>query len=340
MAGFLMVARPWVSKVDGSRGMWCGVLLRARTAWLSPRFGKGEFTDIGKVHMSLSHPFMIWLTITVALLLAYRLWSGKLRRPVESASVLVEDRIDSASEIESWLREVCETGPAVSIIIEGRGTVFEAPLRRVDTGGNPPGLLIGGLWPPEGDSLIADSRFVKVVFRKKEGSHGRLRIPYSFSALYQREEIVDEKRLFRISVPHVIDREQKRNFLRVTPAFDRPVQIQFDLGERRIEANVANIGGGGLGFYTDLPPSELKRGTMLEHVKLTIPDAPSIDCMAVVFTLEHVEKPHFIGARAYRYYCGTEFVNMNDDDREWIIQYVILTERQELKRFSKFRSEL
>lgn len=237
------------------------------------------------------------------------------------------DTIANQSDMYELLCTVIQNKIRVSITLNNRGPSFISLINALQ----PPTLLIEKLFPEEGNELIAHSRFITVGFTLKEP----LTIPYTFDSFYVQNEICNGRHAFRISVPHNIKRDQKRNYHRVEPSVHKPLYITFQIDHSEITEKIANISGGGVAFYTNFGKSRLWAGRKIKLVSVSIPGIPVINCMAVIYTISKSEYPVFIDGKPYHYVCGAEFVQVDGVIREKIIQYVIESERAELKRLHR-----
>jgi c-di-GMP-binding flagellar brake protein YcgR len=156
-----------------------------------------------------------------------------------------------------------------------------------------------------------------------------------FESFYLETALHKDKPAIKITFPLSMERDQKRNYLRVAPPPGRPLYVRFNLEGIGYCMPVSNISGGGIGFYSILDDSELPEGMEIRDVSIGLPDRPLINCMAVIYMSSRIHNPVLVDGEIYRNYCGAEFQRLDESVRDQIIQYVIDTERAELKRRSR-----
>lgn len=271
---------------------------------------------------------LISLLIIFSLLIAYfiKRWQIIHNQQQKETSVSF-DIIEEPSAILKILNTVIKQKARFSVRLNNRGRSFNSSLLKTD----PPTLLIDALFPYEGNELIEHSRFINVGFTITEIE----KIPYTFDSTYIQSEIFNGYPALRISIPNTVTRDQKRKYHRVEPSVNEPVYVKFVINDNEVREKVANISGGGIAFYTNLGKSVLWPGRKIEPVSITLPTLPIISCLAIVYTVAQVEFPVLINGNSYHYYCGAEFVNMDETTRDKIIHYVIEKERSELKRLNR-----
>lgn len=266
--------------------------------------------------------------IVCALIIAYlfQKWLS-LRKKLQSTRILSLDVIEDPLDVNAFLNKIIQQKARLIIRLNNRGESFNSALLKIDT----PTLLIDALFPYEGNELIDHSDFINVKFIIKETDG----IPYKFNSSYIMGENFKGYPALKISLPNSIERDQKRYFHRVEPSVIKPFYIKFFLDGSEIIEKVANISGGGVGFYTNLGKSVLWQGRHIDHVSVTLPGSPLNDCRIVVKTVSQIGYPVLIDGKPYHYYCGAEFVNLDDNTRDKIIRYVIEKERAELRRLTR-----
>ena len=213
------------------------------------------------------------------------------------------------------------------IRMNNRGRSFNSSLVRLDY----PYLLIDALFPFEGNEIIDESEFITADFVIEENG----RIPYTFRSKYIRKEQVDGYEALRIEFPEAIKRDQKRYYHRITPHVNEKTYVEFIINNESVREKIANISGGGLGFYTNLRSDVLWPGKRLSPVYIFLNGTTVKSSMAVVNLMHQADIPVLINGRPRHYYCGAEFLDIDEKMRSKIIKYVVNSERKYLKRLSR-----
>ena len=237
------------------------------------------------------------------------------------------DVIDQPDDIRDLLEEALQQKRQFQIRLNGMGSTFNSSLLEIERSH----LLIDTLFPDEGMELIRDSRFISVDFL----IHSRRMTPYRFDAVYLDEENHNGYPALKISMPKTVNKDQKRKYHRVEPPVSNPLFIQFYLENEQFVERVCNISGGGAGFFTNLGKNHLWSGKRLENVSISVPGITTIDCIVVVHTVSQAKNPVLIEGKPYHYYCGAEFLSLDDSTRKKIIRYVLEKEREQLKRLNR-----
>jgi len=263
--------------------------------------------------------------VTAALLFYKKKADGAADKGAKA--VMTFDATEDAHLIHDVLELALEKRAAFKVRLNNRGRSFSSTILKVDESA----VFIDVLFPYEGNELIADSKFLNIEFIIKQIAH----VPYTFSALYMNSEVYDGYPCLRITLPNKIVRDQKRNYHRVSPSVNDPVYVKFELDGEPVSEKVANISGGGLGFFTNFGKAVLWNKREIRHAEITIPEPVTIELMTIVYTASQAQYPVLIGGKPYYYYCGAEFVGLDTKVREQIIRYVIEKEREELKRINR-----
>ena len=266
------------------------------------------------------------ITCTVFIPYFFKKWLG-LRSQQQIKALLPLAEIKEPSDIHTVLNMVIKQRSRFIIRLNNRGRSFSSILLKID----PQVLLIDSLFPYEGNELIDHSSFISVKFIIKEAKD----VPYKFNSTYTASESFKGYPALKISFPEIVKRDQKRLFHRVEPAVNEPVYAKFSMDGNKMTEKIANISGGGVGFYTNLGKSVLWRGREIDRVSITLPDSPVINCLVIIQIVSQTGHPVLIGGKPYYNYCGAEFGNLDENTRNKIVRYVIERERTELKRISR-----
>jgi c-di-GMP-binding flagellar brake protein YcgR len=265
-----------------------------------------------------------------AFAVAYMLYRliNYLRRPRRLSRA---EKIDNPSDIKQLLKDAKKQRVRFRVRMNERKRSFNSSLVRLSGGW----LLIDSLFPEEGNTLIADAALITIDFNLKEDDRNLLVIPYTFTATFAGNETVDGLPALRITLPNIIWRVQRRNYLRISPPVNQPAYISFSLDETPVREKIANISGGGVGFYTTYSKSVLWIGRRLKNVVISIPGRDNIPCSITVHSLMQTEQTVLIDRKPYHFFCGAEFSDIDEKLREKIVQYVIEKEREALRRLSR-----
>ncbi len=252
------------------------------------------------------------------------------RRPAstwnEGVDLTIED-IDDQQLIRTLLQQSIDTREKLAIKLNDRGRAFTSSILDISTRE----LIVDALFPYEGNEFVQAAKFLSVGFTVAE----TVKTPYRFTSSFLGSITHAGYPALRISLPGLIKRDQKRNYHRVTPTANEDLTISFMLEGKHVTEKIANISGGGIGFFTNLGKQILWSGKTLEPATVSIPQAPEIPCIVVVYTAHQTDNPVIIDGKPCYYYCGAEFRNLEDTEREKIIQYVVEKERDELKRINR-----
>ncbi|MEI6125632.1 MAG: PilZ domain-containing protein [Pseudomonadota bacterium] len=242
-------------------------------------------------------------------------------------TIIAFDATDDPQLIRSVLEVALENRCKFKVRLNNRGQSFSSSLVKLEESS----MLIDVLFPYEGNDLIMYSNFISIEFIVKLIAH----VPYTFDTLCMNNEIYNKYPAIRVMLPKSIMRDQKRNYHRVEPSINDPVYIKFMLDGNLVTEKVANISGGGIGFYTNLGTTILWHKREIRNVTITTPEPVVLNSITIVYMTNQAKYPVLIGGKPYYYYCGAEFLNIDNRLREQIIHYVIDKEREELKRVNR-----
>jgi len=270
--------------------------------------------------------------IVFAIASIYQQWQ---KRQLEKtlARVLDADVLNSFEDIKTILTMAQEQRVPFAVRKNGRGKPFNSFLIKTDYSSS--ALLIDSLIPEEGNELMVDSRFVDVEFFFRNTKKEYLNIPYNFHVVYLRRENYQNHPALRISFPESINRNQRRDYNRVEPSIEEPIEIILKLKDGEAIETVVNISGGGVGFYTNLDRSVLSPGNKIKSASFNLPDGTEITSQLIVRRVTRNIPGEIINKKNLHFYCGAEFAELDEALRKKIILYIIEREREELRRISK-----
>ncbi|MCP4717537.1 MAG: hypothetical protein GY868_20645 [Deltaproteobacteria bacterium] len=246
-------------------------------------------------------------------------------------SIKIADIIRDAADIESILLKAIDQKQRLRVRMNERKRTFLSMLLKTSRSH----ILIDGLFPEEGNDLIDDADFITIDFTMRESVTDILQIPYSFKSAYIRQERHKGYPALRINFPESIQRVQRRQYLRISPPVNAPLFVTFELDNKSHTEKIANISGGGVGFYTNHSRATLCPGLRLTTVTIDLPDYIAFTCPASIHINTQIEQPVIIDSKPYYFFCGVEFEGIKEETRETIIRYVVEKERAELKRINR-----
>lgn len=280
---------------------------------------------------TLGGPFFLNLLGVLILLfcaayIVYRLqiW---LRRPQLATAA---DAIDNRDDIRAILRRALRQKVRLRVRLNARRRSFISLF--VDIGSDT--ITIDALFPDEGSQLVESADFLTVEFMLRETEAERLYIPHFFIASFIRFDVVRHMPALRLTMPALIKRVQRRQYLRIDPPVAQPLTVRFHIDGQDVQEKIANISGGGVGFFSNMA-GDLWRGRTLPEVSVALSDSTIIRSAITVRLIERIDQPVLIDNQARHFFCGAEFAGIDERQRDQIIQYVIEREREELRRASR-----
>lgn len=271
--------------------------------------------------------------ITFLIAFLFQLWQKRQGKQA-TANILDANIFNTYNEIKTVLVKTQEQRLPIIIRKNAKGNSFNSSLIKIDSSSNSPTLLIDSLIPEEGNELMANSKFISVDFALTETDNEHSSIPYTFNALYLQRETYQGHPALRLSFPKIIQRNQRRNYNRVEPSASEPIEITLNLGNIKAKENVVNISGGGVGFYSNLDESVLRLGKKIDSISFSLPDGTEITSQLIIRWVTKNIPKEILNKKHYHSYCGAEFIDLDKDLREKIVQYVIKRERDDLKKHS------
>ncbi len=248
-----------------------------------------------------------------------------------SKTVKYSDRIETSSEVKNLLLNALDQRARVKVRLNGRRRSFLSGL--IDVGGGY--ILIDALFPEEGNEMIKESEFISIDFQIREKGKKTFFIPYTFDSKFVKQEIFKGFSAIRIEIPTLIQRNQKRSYYRMEPSLKNPLFISFNVQGKEVVEKIANISGGGVGFYTNLSKEVLWKGLKIDNAAFTLPGYGEIICSVIIHSFMQNDNPVLIGGKPYFNYCGAEFADIDNATRNKIIAYIIKQEREELRRMHR-----
>ena len=137
---------------------------------------------------------------------------------------------------------------------------------------------------------------------------------------------------FRVRVPSMLTRLQRREFYRVRVPGTRPVRcdvpVSEDAGSVRVPLRVLDLSSGGLAL-TDLPSHlKVETGTAWHGCRLALPDLGPLSVDLGVVRV--IESPASRGTVARR--VGAQFLKLPDGTRAQVQRYINRLEREQLAK--------
>jgi len=243
------------------------------------------------------------------------------------------DIIKNPQSINSIAASAVDQKTYLNLRINNRGPQYTSTFIHVNTSVTPTTLIIDGLVPKEGNSLIRKAESVLVEFSLREQQQkNEYFIPYRFATSYAGTFTYEGYPAIELSLPVKVSRDQRRSYLRVEPSMLHPIRIQFDSKGTQCTGKVVNISAGGVSFMTNLDPTQLRPGLHINTVRLNLPDGTTVESSAIVrsSTSGTTDDDQEEGMR--QCCCSLEFINLMDAYREKIVKYAIEQERKYIKR--------
>jgi c-di-GMP-binding flagellar brake protein YcgR len=281
---------------------------------------------------TLAGPFFqkllfILLGLFCAAYVAYRLQNHlRAGRVLTLAAV-----IDAPEDMYRVFKTVMKQKIRFQVRLNGRRRSYDSSLIEV----RHDRLYIDALFPEEGQALIASSRFIEVDFMLREAIGDFRHIPYAFRSAYLESVSIRGYPGVRIAFPERIRRHQRREYLRISPPVQQPLHVRLTVDGAEVQEKVANISGGGLGFYTRLGREVLWPGRQIQSAGIDLPNGARISCAVTVRKHALNDRTIMADRKPCPYYCGIEFTGADEQVRETVVRYVIERERDELRRLSR-----
>ena len=274
---------------------------------------------------------MFGMVIIVAFIFQLR---QKQQREKDLSKVLDANLINTHKDIRAILKMVQEERVPFVVRKNGRGKTFNSFLINTNFSPKSPTILIDSLVPEEGNELVLDSQFISIEFFLKKTESEYFHTPYTFNAIYLNSETYKGHPALRLSFPKNIKRTQRRDYNRIEPSREEPINVTLTLKDRKVTENVVNLSGGGVGFYTNLDESVIQLGKKIDLASFALPDGTEITSKLIIRWISK-NVPEEIRSRKRCYlYCGAEFIDLDKVLCEKIIKYVLKKERDDLKKMS------
>ncbi len=268
--------------------------------------------------------FIICLLFTSYFL--YQKYLEKRRRTTFSFA----GRITSSTDIIELLNSVKKNQTRIQMKLNARGPSFYSSLLKIDK----KHIIIDSLFPKEGNSLISDSDFIEVEFTARDSDRSLDHLPYIFTTKYLSTQKTEGWTSFKISMPREIERNQKREYMRIEPMVNEPLFLSLNTDNDKNLKKIANISAGGLCFYTQ-KADDFSNGQSIDSVRFVLPDGTDINTAIGIRNIIRVRPPVVINNVTHFFRCGAEFLNIDNLSRDKVFRYVIDRERKELKRISR-----
>ncbi len=284
------------------------------------------------------NPFEILIVVVVAVFIfgmIYNTTSKIILSKISKSKLPKIDFINNPSDIHNLINLAIKEKTRIKLKINNREPSYNTSIIKKESILNNHILLIDSLFPPEGNDKIQYSKSTIAEFSIKEIDTKSKLIPYSFTTNYIDQKEYENFKSLRITFPKVINRIQKRNFLRVEPSVNQPLFIKFKIKDKKMTQKIENISAGGINFFTNLTKTVLWPGKRIEKVLITLPDQSQITCPILIRSIFQNNDPIFIGGKRYLYSCGAQFLEIDNSVKDNIIKYVLEKERNELKHLHR-----
>ncbi len=243
------------------------------------------------------------------------------------------EAVSKRSQIVRILKEAERERSVLEIKLSGRGQIYSSVLLGVGSEGSQSYVVVDSLIPKEGSELIKHAPIVTGSFLIREKGYKEARMPYEFSARFIAGTVLDGLPAFRLTMPSVVRRNQRREYLRIEPPVR--VHISFKSDKDHITGLVANISGGGVGFYVRPEGVKLSPGTFMTDVSFDLPDLPTISKGVMVYLMKPLSHEIVSQNGRFRHYCGAQFADIEEHARERIVRYVVEVERMALRSLDR-----
>ena len=216
----------------------------------------------------------------------------------------------SRVEIAAMLRNLAEEGVLLTAYFDGDPGFLVTVVLAVN-GDFEEVILDSAVDPIAQKRLLASKHIVFVGFLDH--------IKVQFVARLAEATEHEERPAFRIRLPEMLLRLQRRDFFRVRPPMSKPAKCLVPYGEdgKQYESlRVLDLSVGGMAVMTYPQKFELPTGKLIENCYL---DLPGVGSIGVSLTVRHVD-PVPKDEKARR--CGCEFVEMPPASRVMLQRYI------------------
>lgn len=248
------------------------------------------------------------------------------------------DTIHGEEDVAEHIKSLLEQYIPLTVKFDERSMDYHSYIKAVNTYASPCTFSLESLEPKEGNALALDSNYISITYhyptKKKYAWSVGQKTLYGFTTVCIPPDSNEETDV-KLLLPETIDKVQKRDFLRIEPPYDRPIFAKFvdDDGDD-VQEQLVNISGGGFGFFTTRGVKTFAKGTLHNNVILNIQDTFLPIEQAVVANI--IDRTKIVGRGGKsRFFCGIQFVKIDERVRTKIIQYVIQIEREDLRRLSR-----
>ncbi len=281
-----------------------------------------------------STPELFWLKVSVLFLLCcagagilYKMNRGGRKEKAGGVPV----RIKRKNDVRDMLQEAADQKVHLQIKLQGVNKYYKSTILDIDQAT----VVIDALFPAEGNMQLQKSQTLQIEFALKDSATRKRSVPYSFNSFYQTQLELDRCRVLSIDMPETIERVQRRRHLRVVPPAQESLCVGFRLDGKFFNEKIADISGGGIGFYTNLDASALWVGRIVEPVWVNFTSISPVQCSVIIRSMKHFEKPVFIEGKPSLYYCGAEYVTIDEAARDEIVHYVFARQREQLRNIGR-----
>lgn len=277
----------------------------------------------------------MYILLGICLVLFVGLWVAVLRAKARSKRLYIRDGItdiQTPQSIQKVLNLAAKGKVPLSIRLGDSENTYTSYLLRIGEEKKERFVYMDALVPEEGNDLISEAGTVHVSFVLREDPYSQRNIPYEFSTQFLKQTRSGGFRELVFKFPEGLLRKQRREYLRVRPPEREPIYIKFNVGEVEHRFKIWDISGGGVAFVTDLNDEILPVGAELKDAMIEINGTPAVRCIAVIHKKTALGGYIAGAGKKGAFICGAMFKEIEEEDRQLIIKYVVAVEREELRR--------
>ena len=176
------------------------------------------------------NPFEILIVVVVAVLILgmiYNTTTKIISSKISKNKLPKNDSINNPTDIHNLINLAIKQKTRIKLKIDNREPSYNTSIIKKEAILNNHILLIDSLFPPVGNDKIQYSKSAIAEFSFKGIETKSKLIPYSFTTNYIDQKEYKNFKSLRITFPKVINRRQKREFLRIEPSVNQPLFIKF-----------------------------------------------------------------------------------------------------------------
>ncbi|MDX9768015.1 MAG: flagellar brake protein [Ectothiorhodospiraceae bacterium] len=232
------------------------------------------------------------------------------------------ERISDPQRIAVLLRHLQEARSLLTVTIPDVQGYFISALLKVDA--EQLSLFIDELTPPHGNEALRATGVVNVYALLKG-------VSVHFKTTLEASGEKDGVAFYRMAFPARMHHMQRREHYRVFVGHGKQVPVRIplrDLGQSDVvEARLLDISMGGVGFTAPLK-LRFGDGQVLEDCVIELPSGDTLRCALQVCYSRRDEMHNQLRV-------GARFANLDGQKERLVQRYVLLLEREELKRNSR-----